>query len=664
MDREEADKRVQELRERIRRHDYLYYIKNRPEISDRAYDMLMKELKELEEHFDLVHPDSPTQRVGERAVDQFDKIEHLTSMLSLDSVLDQSEVIQFIERVSKALGDEPDYMAEPKFDGLSVELVYEGGRFVRGSTRGDGTVGEDVTQNLKTIRALPLILRREARPPDIVAVRAEVIMPVRGFLELNRRLIQEDKAPFANPRNAAAGSLRQLDMRVTATRPLDLFCYDVMYNEGETFLKHSQELTRLQEWGLKVDPHSRLCSSIGEILDFYRKMEEERESLPYEVDGVVVKVDDKDGQEKLGQRTRSPRWAIAFKFQPRQEETTVEDITVSVGRTGILTPVALLKPVDVSGVTISRATLHNADEVRRKDVRVGDRVRVARAGDVIPEVVERIETPGRVRGPEFQMPAACPVGQSQVIRKGAYYVCTAGLICRAQLEGAVRHYASRDALDIEGLGDKTVKTLIGRGLIKELSDLYNLTEDDLTPLEGFAQKSAANLIQAIRDSKEVVLHRFLYALGIQGVGIHVAKVLADHFKTLEAVRAADRETLLSIHEIGPEVTEAVTAFFRDTRNMEELDKLLSKGVTIQSPTPAKAAFLQDKSFVFTGGLSTMTRAQAQNAVEEQGGRAASGVSKNTDYVVAGENPGSKLDQARRLGVTILTEDDFLRLLGR
>jgi DNA ligase (NAD+) len=664
MDRKEAERRVEELRKAIRRHDYLYYVKNRPEISDYAYDMLMKELEELEDRYDLVDAESPTQRVGEQPLDVFAKVTHLNSMLSLDSVLDQSEVVQYLDRVVKALGNHPDYVAEPKFDGLSVELVYEQGRFVRGSTRGDGVVGEDVTSNLKTIRSLPLILREDARPPERMAVRAEVIMPLKGFTELNRRLIEEGKEPFANPRNAAAGSLRQLDMRITATRPLDFFSYDVMWKDGPQFKKHSEELTALEDWGLKVDPHHKLCHSLGEILDFYEEMKQQRDRLPYEVDGVVIKLDDKEGQRLLGQKTRSPRWAIAFKFEPRHEETTVEEIVVSVGRTGILTPVALLKPVDVSGVTISRATLHNADEVKRKDIRRGDRVRVARAGDVIPEVVERIKVPGQARNPEFGMPDHCPVCNGEIIRRGAYYVCTRGLSCRAQLEGAVRHYASRDAMDIPGLGEKTVKLLIARGLVQGLADLYDLKESALVPLEGFARKSAENLVQGIQSTREVPLHRFIYALGIQGVGSHVARVLADHFKSLQATREADENELLAIYEIGPEVTRAVVSFFRDERNGRELDRLLGKGVKPVSAAPAHAATLEGKTIVLTGGLSSMTRAQAKAAVEELGGRVASSVSKETNYVVVGENPGSKLDQARRLNVTIISEQKFLKFIGK
>jgi len=665
MDRSQAEKRVNELREFIRRHDYLYYVKDAPEISDREYDEAFRELQRLEEEFELIDPDSPTQRVGGRPLSAFAKVEHLSPMLSLDSILEQDEITRFYERVSKALGYDPELVAEPKFDGLSVELIYESGRLSRGSTRGDGLVGEDVTENLKTIRAVPLLLRDSRQTPERVAFRAEAIMPLQGFLDLNRALIEQGAEPFANPRNAAAGSLRQLDMRITAGRPLDLFVYDILSITGVSFATHTEEFEAMQEWGLRVDKHKRLCASIDEALEFYHQMERERDRLPYEIDGVVLKVNDKQGQALLGYKSRSPRWAIAYKFEPRQEETIIEDIVVSVGRTGTLTPVALLKPVDVSGVTISRATLHNADEVARKDVRAGDRVRVARAGDVIPEVVERIDVPGQERGDPFTMPDQCPVCGGVVARKGAYHVCTAGLACRAQLEGSIIHYASRHALDIEGLGEKTVKTLIAKGLVKELADLYDLTADDLIPMEGFAQKSADNLVRAIEEKKEIPLERFLYAIGIPGVGSHVAKVLADHFQTLESVRNATEEELRDVHEIGPETSAAVTAFFRDQRNEREIDKLLQKGVRLVSAGPGReASLLEGKTFVFTGSLPTLSRSDAQKMVESLGARATGSVSKSTDYVVAGENPGSKLAKARELGLRILDEDEFLRITGQ
>ena len=664
MKREDAEKRVLELRDIIRRHDYLYYVKDAPEISDLEYDTLFKELEGLEAQFGFSDADSPTQRVGGKPLAALGKVEHLSAMLSLDSALEQGELYRFIDRVVKTLGYEPAYVVEPKFDGLSVELVYREGRFIRGSTRGDGSIGEDVSENLKTIRSLPLTLRNVDGLPSFLAVRAEVIMPLQGFSEINRRLVEEGKDPFANPRNAAAGSLRQLDMRITAARPLEIFCYDVLAIEAKDFSTHSEELEAIQDWGLRVDHHRQICASVHEIIDFYKQMNSNRDNLTYEIDGIVIKVDDKKGQKLLGEKSRSPRWALAYKFRPRQEETIIEDIAISVGRTGILTPVALLKPVDVSGVTISRATLHNADEVNRKDVRPGDRVHVARAGDVIPEVIERIDTPGQIRKPPFCMPAHCPVCGGEVIRKGAYHVCTSGLACRAQLEGAIAHYVARDAMNIPGLGEKTVKLLVEKELIKELADLYDLSVDHLIPLEGFGDKSSRNLINAIESTKRVSFARFLFALGIPGIGAHVAQVLAEHFRTLDRIRNTNEQELLGIREIGPEISEAVVKFFADERNMRELDSLLAKGV---HPVPVQVAGeiaeLEGKTFVLTGSLTALSRGEAKRILEERGARVTSSVSSNTDFVVVGENPGSKYDKARELGIKILFESDIRNLLA-
>jgi len=660
---EQAKEKVEELRTTIRRHDYLYYVMNRPEISDQQYDFLMKELEDLEERFDLVTPDSPTQRVGERPKEEFRKLTHLSPMLSLDTALQEADLSRFVERVEKAVGEGSSYVVEPKFDGLSVEIVYEDGRFVRGGTRGDGLVGEDVTENLRTIRSIPLLLLSESEaPPPLVSVRGEVIMPLEGFNRLNKSLLEQGKEPFANPRNAAAGSLRQLDSRLTASRPLEIFCYDILRAEGKDPATHSEEFQWLTSWGLRTDPHRKLCHSLGDVLDYYREMVEIRDSLPYEVDGIVVKVDLKEHQRVLGFRTRSPRWAVAYKFEPRKEETYIEDIAVSVGRTGILTPVALLKPVDVGGVTISRATLHNLAEVHRKDVRKRDRVRVARAGDVIPEVIERIPTPGEQRSDPFNMPEQCPVCGGAVVIRGAYHVCVNELSCPAQLKGAIRHFASRDAMDIEGLGEKTVEAMVDSDMLKDVSDLYHLTRDHLLGLEGFAEKSSRNLLDAIELSKDTTLERFLYALGIPGVGVHVARVLSREFQSLEKITSSTREELLSIREIGPEISESVTAFFANEKNLLVMKRLLEAGIRFETKASAEREDLEGKTFVFTGGLTRMTRSQAKEAVESRGGRVSSSVSAKTDYVVAGENPGSKFDKARELGVRVVTEEDFLAML--
>ncbi|MBI4774638.1 MAG: NAD-dependent DNA ligase LigA [Deltaproteobacteria bacterium] len=659
---ERAKEKVEQLRSTIRRHDYLYYVFNRPEISDQQYDLLMKELEDLEDRFHLVTPDSPTQRVGERPKDEFRKLTHLAPMLSLDTALREADLIRFVERVEKAVGRDSSYVVEPKFDGLSVEIVFENGRFVRGGTRGDGLVGEDVTENLRTIRSIPLRLLSEATIPPLVSVRGEVIMPLEGFNRLNKSLLEQGKEPFANPRNAAAGSLRQLDSRLTASRPLDIFCYDILRAEGRQPATHTEEFEWLMAWGLRTDPHRRLCRSLEDVLEYYREMVEVRDSLPYEVDGIVVKVDLKEHQRALGSRTRSPRWAVAYKFEPRKEETFIEDIAVSVGRTGVLTPVALLKPVDVGGVTISRATLHNLAEVHRKDVRKHDCVRVARAGDVIPEVIERIPAPGERRSDPFRMPESCPVCGGAVVIRGAYHVCANELSCPAQLKGAIRHFASRDAMDIEGLGERTVEAMVDLGMIKDVSDLYRLTGDQLLTLDGFAEKSSRNLLEAVERSKSTTLDRFLYALGIPGVGVHVAGVLSREFHTLDNIAELTREELLSIREIGPEISESVTAFFSNARNRLVIDRLLDAGIRFETKEAAVREDLEGKTFVFTGGLTRMTRSQAKAGVESLGGRVSSSVSAKTDYVVAGENPGSKFDKARELGVRIITEEDFLAMV--
>ena len=658
----QAEENVEQLRSTIRRHDYLYYVLNRPEISDQQYDLLMKELEDLEDRFHLVTPDSPTQRVGERPKEEFRKLKHLAPMLSLDTALQEEDLRRFVERVEKAIGSGSGYVVEPKFDGLSVEIVYENGRFVRGGTRGDGMVGEDVTENLRTIRSIPLRLLSDRMTPPLLSVRGEVIMPLDGFNRLNKSLLEQGKEPFANPRNAAAGSLRQLDSRLTASRPLDIFCYDILWTEGLEPVTHSEEFEWLRTWGLRTDPHRKLCDSLDDILEYYEKMVEARDSLPYEVDGIVVKVDRKEHQRALGSRTRSPRWAVAYKFEPRKEETFIEDIAVSVGRTGVLTPVALLKPVDVGGVTISRATLHNLAEVHRKDVRKHDTVRVARAGDVIPEVIERIPVPGEQRSDPFDMPTKCPVCGGVVVIRGAYHVCTNELSCPAQLKGAVRHFASRDAMDIEGLGDKTVEAMVDLGMLEDVSDLYHLTRDQLLTLEGFAEKSSRNLLEAIERSKSATLDRFLYALGIPGVGVHVARVLFRELHTLSNIAESTREELLSIREIGPEISESVTAFFANEKNRTVIQRLLEAEIRFEMKEPAGREELEGKTFVFTGGLVRMTRSEAKAMVESLGGRVSSSVSAKTNYVVAGENPGSKFDKAKELGVGIITEEDLLAML--
>jgi DNA ligase (NAD+) len=660
------------LRNEVRRHDYLYYVKDRPEISDSEYDRLFREMLELEQaHPELVTPDSPSQRVGAPPLQELLKVPHEQPMLSLDSIVEESEVLAFDQRMKRELETlSVEYSAEPKFDGLSVELVFDRGVFTRGATRGDGTTGEDVTINLRTIRSLPLQLRAQSILPDHLVVRGEVYMRLDDFQVLNRRMTERGGDAFANPRNAASGSLRQLDSTITATRPLVVTCYEIMAVSGSVPPTHWDELETLAQWGLPIPERERrrLCPSIDDVMAFHRETESLRDQLPYEIDGVVVKVNRRDWQSRIGMKSRSPRWAIAYKFAPRKEITVVQAIVVSVGRTGILTPVALLKPVEVGGVTISRATLHNADEVARKDIRVNDTVKVERAGDVIPAITERIPVPGEQRSNPFCMPDHCPVCGSSVAREGAYFYCTGQLVCGAQLKGAIEHFASKHALNIEGLGKKTVAQLVDQGLVRSLDDLYRLTKDDLVKLDGFADRSATLLLESIAGSKTVPLDRFLMGLGIRQVGQHIAKVLAREFGSLNEILSADRERLQHIREIGPEISDSLVAYCAEPRNRNVITQLQESGVQV-APGMATGDHrtkspLAGKTFVFTGGLDHFTRTDAQQAVEAAGARLASSVSKKTSYVVVGKDPGSKLEQARTLGVTILTEQEFASLVGK
>jgi len=667
VSREEAKRRIEELRKLIRHHDYLYYVLNKPEISDAEYDKLMLELRKLEEAYpDLVTPDSPTQRVGGFPAEEFKTVTHMKPMLSLDSAFTEEEIKKFDERIKRELGDESiEYVAEPKLDGLSVELVYENGVFVRGSTRGDGINGEDVTENLKTIRAVPLRLRESKTIPTRLAVRGEVIMHINDFERLNKQLIERGEEPLANPRNAAAGSLRRLDPRETAERPLDIFFYEILFIEGVDIETQWDGLKHLKEWGLKVNHLIKKCDDIDDAIKYHKEMAEKREELSYEIDGVVIKVNRLDYQEKLGIKARSPRWAIAYKFPPREEETEIVDIVVQVGRTGTLTPVALLKPVDVTGVTVSRATLHNQDFIDQMDVRIGDKVKVARAGDVIPEVVKVLKDKRTGREKKFHIPSKCPVCGSKVVKEGAFYRCTRGLACIAQLKRSITHYASKGAMDIEGLGKKNVDLLVDSGLIKRVSDLYVLKKEDLLKLPRFAEKSADNLLKGIEKSKERSLARFIYALGIPNVGEHMARVLAEHFKTLDALMNASRESLLEIREVGPETADSIVSFFREKINREEIERMKKFGVKATvAKVEEKKGILSGKVFVFTGALQSFSREEAKRLVEELGGRAASSVSKNVDFVVVGENPGSKYDKAKKLGLKIIDEKEFKKMIGR
>jgi DNA ligase (NAD+) len=674
MTRNKAAERITKLRQEIRHHDYLYYVEDRPEVSDEQYDRLYRELVALEEQFpDLISEDSPTQRVAGQPVDAFPTVEHAAPMLSLESHQDEAALRRFDERLRKALGVDVDveYVLEPKLDGLSVELVYNEGALLQASTRGDGRKGEGITANVRTIQSVPLRLREGKRPaPPVLAVRGEIIMFSSGFDKLNESLIAEGKEPFANPRNAAAGCVRQLDPQITAARPLHLYAYDILAGEVEGIATQWEVLAALRNWGLKVNERIRKVKTIEEVLAYHAELEACRDDLGYEIDGVVIKLNDLAAREAVGWTSRHPRWAFAYKFPPRKEVTRVLSILPSVGRTGVVTPVAIMLPVEIGGVTVSRATLHNREEVARKDVREGDRVRVQRAGDVIPQVIERIEEPDRERAPEWRMPETCPSCGTQLIERGPFTVCPNSFECPAQLAGRIVHFASRDALDIEGLGGETAKLFVAEGLVRQLPDLFEIRAEQLLELEGFADKSANKLVEALaKVASAAELPRFLYGLGIPEVGVAVARDLARHFGTFARLRAADEEALQEVSGVGPRMAEQITSFFHEKQNAKILDELTAK-IHLSETAPAEASSPQAASvlplagqkWVFTGGLTRLTRRDAQKLIESLGARATGSVSKSTDIVVIGEDAGSKADDARKLGIKTLDEDELLALL--
>ncbi len=663
---EEAARRARTLREQLEEHNYRYYVLDRPVISDAEYDRLMRELRELEHRYpELVTPDSPTQRVGAAARTGFGTVRHVVAMLSLDNAFSEEEVAEFDRRVRERLSvEEVTYHAAPKFDGLSLSLRYEAGRLVRAGTRGDGRTGEDVTANVRTIRNVPLRLRGAGRPA-LVEVRGEAVIPKRAFARLNEERLAAGEPVFANPRNAAAGSVRQLDPRVTARRPLGFFPWG-LGEVSEAFAHgHSETMEYLRVWGFAVGPEFHSVRALEGCLRYYRDIAARRERLDFEVDGVVYKVDRYADCDRLGFTSRAPRWALAHKFPAQEEITTLEDIVASVGRTGVITPVAVLAPVRVGGATVSRATLHNEDEVRRKDVRVGDSVIVRRAGDVIPEVVGVIlERRPRAARP-WHMPGRCPVCGSKVVRvEGeAAHRCIGGLYCAAQRREAIKHFASRRALDIDGLGEKLVDRLIESGLVHDPSDLYRLKPELLAGLERMGEKSAGNLLTALERSKNTTLARFLYALGIPEVGEATARALAGHFGDLDAIMEADPERLQQVPDVGPIVAERIRAFFREAHNREVIGKLRQAGIHWPVPERTAAAALAGKTFVLTGALESLTREEAKERLRALGARVTDSVSRKTDYVVVGADPGSKLDKARALDVKILDEAAFLKLLG-
>ncbi len=667
----DIEERAEALRAALHRHNYRYHVLDDPEISDAEYDRLMQELICLEaEHPELARADSPTQRVGAPPLEAFETVLRSVPMLSLDNAFSDDDIVEFHERVLRflATGEEVLYTAEPKLDGVAVELVYEDGSLTVASTRGDGYRGENITANIRTLGSVPLVLERDdpVPAPPYLEVRGEVFMEIEKFTRLNAKRIQEGQPPFANPRNAAAGSLRQLDSRITAERPLDLFFYGTGQAKGIGFASHWEALRQLQTWGLKINPLIRPRISIEGVLAFHRELEAARRELAYEIDGMVVKVDRIAFQQRLGSKARSPRWAIAYKFTASQATTLLQDIEVQVGRTGTLTPVARLKPVSVGGVTVSRATLHNEDEIRRKDLRIGDTVLVQRAGDVIPEVVKTLAA--ERTGPEhlFVMPGICPVCGEPVLRlenESATRCINAS--CPAQVKASIRHFASKKAMDIDGLGEKLVAQLVDRGHVRSYADLFCLKKELLAGLERMGEKSAGNLSEALEKSKSVPLSRFIHALGIRHVGESVSALLARRFKSIQGLVAAEESVLSDIEGVGPVIARSIRAFLDHKRNQEALKRLLESGLILIPvwEAPKTEGVFKGKTVVITGSLERMTRSEAKAAVEREGGKVTGAVSRGTHFLVAGEDPGSKLRKARDLGIEILEEDRFYRMLN-
>jgi DNA ligase (NAD+) len=668
-DKEKAIKRIGVLRQEIRHHDRKYYVEDNPEISDYEYDQLLKELEALEAQYpDLVTPDSPTQRVAGQPSEEFASVRHRVMMLSLDNTYSSEELRDFDGRIRRLIPYQKiEYVVELKLDGLGVALIYENGKLTRGATRGDGETGEDVTANLKTIKSIPLVLEDIGVNIPFMEVRGEVYMRKRFFQELNRQREENGETVFANPRNASAGSVRLLDPRITASRPLDIFMYNVSYIEGMSFSTHLESLESLKKMGFKVNPHTKKFDSIDRVIEYCVEWTEKRDSIDYEIDGMVIKVNSLAQQTELGSTTKSPRWAISYKFPARQATTKIEDIIIQVGRTGSLTPVAVFPPTPLSGITITRATLHNEDEIRRKDIRIGDTVLIERAGDVIPAVVEVIKDKRTGEEKEFIMPDKCPVCNSHVYRPEGEAVtrCT-NSACSAQIKEKLHHFASRNAMNIDGLGPAIIDQLVNKEMVRTYADLYFLKKEQVSALERMGDKSAQNLIDEIEKSKENNLARLIFALGIRHIGVRAGEILADHYHSIDALAQAKVEELTEIYEIGPKVAESIFQFFQQEGNKQMIERLREAGVKMSefAPIIAGERRLESKTFVLTGALSTMTREEASEAIKNAGGKVTSSVSNKTDYVVVGDSPGSKYDRAVKLGITILNEDEFKKLISQ
>jgi DNA ligase (NAD+) len=660
---EQAVRKISKLRQEIAYHEKKYYTDNDPQISDYEFDLLVRELKDIEALYpDLIIPESPTQRVGEKPVEGFPTVTHRLPMLSLDNCYTVEELREFEERILKLQpGQKIAYTAELKIDGLGISILYRNGRFSRAVTRGDGVRGDDVTANVKTIRSLPLEIKEKRE----VEVRGEIYLPFDSFQKLNQEQEKQGRALFANPRNAASGSIRQLDPREVATRRLDAFLYYV-FVDGREPETQWDSLQRLKELGFKINPHSRRCSNLRDAIDFWEEFREKRDKLDYDVDGIVVKVDKAEQRNALGTTAKSPRWAISFKFPARQATTKVREIHVQVGRTGALTPVAVLEPVKLSGITITRSTLHNEDEIKRKDIRVGDWVLLERSGDVIPRVVAVMKDRRTGREKKFVFPERCPVCGSATFRPEGEVIsrCT-NLSCPARLRESLLHFASRRAMNIEGLGEALVDQLLAKRLVGTIPDIYSLHFEGLVELERMGPKSAQNLLEEIEKSKQRDLGALLFALGIRHVGERLAQTLAGHFRTLDALARATSEKLTEVEDVGPTVAESIVFFFRQPENIALIRRLEEAGLNFRSRRePAGKRTLEGKTFVITGTLAGFAREEAKNLIEKLGGKVSSSVSRQTDFLIVGESPGSKLDKARELGVTILNEADFLKLLGK
>ncbi|MDW6003426.1 NAD-dependent DNA ligase LigA [Vibrio mangrovi] len=666
------EQKIQDLRDTLHHHSILYYVEDNPSIPDAEYDRLMRELIALEEaHPELISPDSPSQRVGGMPLDGFDTVQHEIPMLSLDNAFDDEELDSFSRRMNERLAGQQIslFCCEPKLDGLAVSLLYENGILVRAATRGDGTTGENITENVRTIRAIPLKLRGNDWPARI-EVRGEVFMPKAGFEALNEAAVKKGEKSFVNPRNAAAGSLRQLDSRITAQRPLSFYAYGIGVIEGaELAASHYERLAQLKQWGLPMCPETRRVENLDMVKAYYQDILQRRENLAYEIDGVVIKVDDITLQEQLGFISKAPRWAIAYKFPAQEEMTRLNDVEFQVGRTGAITPVAKLEPVFVGGVTVSNATLHNADEIARLGVRVGDMVIIRRAGDVIPQIVSVVMEQRPDDSREIIFPSHCPICHSDVERVEGEAVtrCTGGLVCQAQRKEALKHFVSRKAMDVDGLGEKVIEQLVDKEMIKTPADLYRLTAGQLTILERMGPKSAQNVVQALQQSKSTTLPRFLYSLGIREVGEATASNLARHFLTLDNIRSATHEALIEVSDIGAVVASHIIAFFSEENNQKVVDDLLSMGITWPEITIAtetvNALPLAGKTVVLTGTLTELSRSDAKAALQALGAKVTGSVSKNTDMLFAGDNAGSKLTKAQELGVEVKSEQDLLALIA-